>query len=54
MTGILNRLLEKMLGEKGKEIPSIDVEGNSFLGRQRRQTVPMVTFVDVIEPIGHP
>jgi hypothetical protein len=31
----------------GKEIPSIDVKVN-FCGKQRGQTMPMVTFVDVI------
>jgi hypothetical protein len=35
MTGIVNRLLEKMLGENRKEIPCIDVEEKFFLGKTK-------------------
>jgi hypothetical protein len=47
MTGMVISLPENMLGENRKEIRSIEVEGN-FSWKTKGQTVPMVTFVDVI------
>ncbi len=45
---MVNRSPEKMLRKNRKEIPSIDVEKKTLQEEQRRQTMPMVTFADVI------